>query len=380
MKKILISNISHRKAFDIISVLSKRFPDLELILGSEKLSLFDKLKYDTIYSGNLELFRTERYDDFVVDLKSISEKYKGDDIIYIPVEEQPTKYFLSFINTFSKLNFKYLLPNENSFDLLRDKYTLNNYCLNNKIKAPKIFDANKIKLLNEFDFPIILKPKLGGGSRGIIRLYSKKRLSSEIISLIAKNEYVVQELIPNGRDVKGAFFLVKNGKVINSYTHERIRTSPSEGGVTVLSKISSNLEILETGASLLELVNWNGLVMLEFLYDTNSNCYKIIEANPRLWGSILLSEYSGANLLTNYVNLCSDIELEFSNLDLDASIRWFFPVDILNYVKSFGQIKDFWNFKNTCFINYTYAPLLSSLLFNLFAVFNINNFKRFLGR
>jgi predicted ATP-grasp superfamily ATP-dependent carboligase len=338
------------------------------------------LKFKAIYSGNLVLLRTEIFDEFVIDLKSISEKNKETDIVYIPVEEQTTFFFISFIKTFGDLNFKYLLPDKNSFNLLRDKFTLNKYCLDNNIKAPKLFDIAKISFLLETDFPIILKPKIGGGSKGIIRIFSKSGITSEIIKIINQKEYVAQELIPNGRDVKGAFFLVNKGKVINSYTHERIRTSPSEGGVTVLSKISNNLEVLEAGANLLESVQWNGLVMLEYLYDKKENCYKIIEANPRLWGSILLSEYSGANLLTNYVNLSKGNTIEFSKIATDVRIRWFFPVDLLNYIKSFGQIKEFWNFKNSCFINYTYATVLSSFLFNLLAIFNINNFKRFLGK
>jgi predicted ATP-grasp superfamily ATP-dependent carboligase len=380
MKKILVSNISHRKSFDIISILSTKFPKVEIILGCEKLSLINNLKFKAIYSGNLVLLRTEIFDEFVIDLKSISEKNKETDIVYIPVEEQTTFFFISFIKTFGDLNFKYLLPDKNSFNLLRDKFTLNKYCLDNNIKAPKLFDIAKISFLLETDFPIILKPKIGGGSKGIIRIFSKSGITSEIIKIINQKEYVAQELIPNGRDVKGAFFLVNKGKVINSYTHERIRTSPSEGGVTVLSKISNNLEVLEAGANLLESVQWNGLVMLEYLYDKKENCYKIIEANPRLWGSILLSEYSGANLLTNYVNLSKGNTIEFSKIATDVRIRWFFPVDLLNYIKSFGQIKEFWNFKNSCFINYTYATVLSSFLFNLLAIFNINNFKRFLGK
>jgi predicted ATP-grasp superfamily ATP-dependent carboligase len=344
------------------------------------MSSFDKIKFKMIYSGIFELLRTQNLNDFIADLNYISNKYKNYTIIYIPVEEQPTKYFMRFVNSYGDLNFKYLLPDEICFDLIRDKYALNNYCLVNNIKAPKLFETSKIKFLNENDFPIILKPKLGAGSKGIIRVFSRTELTNEIVKIINQKDYVIQELIPNGRDVKGAFFLVKEGKVITCYSHERIRTSPSIGGVTVLSKISNNEEILQIGCRLLELVNWNGLVMLEFLYDKNNHCYKIIEANPRLWGSILLSEFSGANLLTNYVNICLKKNINFSNISSDVRIRWFFPVDILNYLKSLGRIKSFWKFKNTCFINYTYAPLTSSFIFNLFAIFSIKNFMRLFGR
>ena len=120
--------------------------------------------------------------------------------------------------------------------------------------------------------------------------------------------------------------------------------------------------------------------MLEFLYDQKAGRYKVIEANPRAWGSIMLSEYGGSHLLTNYVRSCIGEPLVIDHKDGDCYIRWFFPVDVLNYLKSFGRIKGFWNLKNTCFINWSYARRLSAIRFNFHNLFQLKNLKRFLRK
>ena len=179
----------------------------------------------------------------------------------------------------------------------------------------------------------------------------------------------------------GAFFLYsKEGRCVGAYSHQRIRTSPPGGGVTVLSKMTYNKDVIEEGKRILEAIGWRGLIMLEFLYDNKTNTYKVIEANPRVWGSVMLSEYGGGFLLTNYVRLCMNEKPKTAQIDTNKYIRWLFPVDILNYIKSLGRIPDFWNFESTCFINWSYSKKWTSIKFNFFNLFSIRNLKRFLRR
>ena len=91
----------------------------------------------------------------------------------------------------------------------------------------------------------------------------------------------------------------------------------------------------------------------------------------------MLSEFSGRNLLSNYVRLCMNQSPLFNYRTEETYIRWFFPVDVLSYVKKLGKIKGFWNFKNTCFINWSYASTWSAIQFNLSNLFSMKNIKRF---
>ena len=43
--------------------------------------------------------------------------------------------------------------------------------------------------------------------------------------------------------------------------------------------------------------------MIEYILDHRDNKYKLIEINPRMWGSIMLSEFCNSNMLDNYINI-----------------------------------------------------------------------------
>jgi hypothetical protein len=372
MPYLLISNVFFRKAFDVIAILQKQF-DYKFIIGIPSTSRWSHLQASILYKGYKEILRIENQTVFFHDLLNISRKYAAECIIYLPIEEVTTDYFYQFCLKYGSCNFLYQLPPYPIFCLARDKRKLNMYCLAHAIHAPKLYST--LTDISESDLPLILKPKLGSGSSGIIRITTKDDLCK--LQKIKDTDYVIQELLPNGRNVKGAFFLAYQGKLISAYTHERIRTSPPEGGVSVLSQASYNNDIIEEGRKLIESLNWSGLLMLEFLYDVRCRQYKIIEANPRIWGSIMLSEYCGSQMLENYVRLCCSLPLFRSTINTNVKIRWFFPVDLLNYIRSGFRINDFWYFHNTCFINWSYAAWHRAMWFNLSSIFKLKNIQRF---
>lgn len=373
MNYILVSDTKYRKAFDITNILSQEFPQNPILLGVESVSFFKKLHYRLSY-GNKKVVLLRSYDKelFETDLDNLCKEYNNDTITYIPVEEETTDYFCSYIEKRKNNVLRFLLPDSGLYKKFRNKGDLNEYCLKNGISAPKRFDIPEFA---DDAYPIILKPKIGSGSSGIIRLEKKEDYTDEVRKTITREEYLAQELIPNGKEVHGAFYLCKDGKVMGAYTHKRIRTMPEEGGVTVCSKIGDNHKLVEEGRKLLETAKWNGLVMLEFLYDPKTDSYKIIEANPRLWGSIMLSEYSEANLLKNYVNICLGKPVEPSVIKESTYIRW--PIiDFVGYIRKFGKIPGFWHKKETCFINWTYARKDRAIIFILTSIFNFSNIKK----
>jgi predicted ATP-grasp superfamily ATP-dependent carboligase len=377
MTYLLIPDSLTRKGFDICSILIDRFKEFKFLIGYKRPRVSSKLYTQVLYHRKAVLLR-DNYYEFERDLIKISSDVGGDKIIFIPTEEIYVELFLRFVKSNGNRNFIYQLPDLDLYNLIRNKRELNLLCNKNGVGSPKCYDVDDLANLTDKDFPLLLKPCIGSGSRGLIRLYKRNDLTPTVYQQMEGESYHIQELIENGKDVKGAFFLYFNGKFVNAYTHERIRTSPKEGGVTVLSKYSYNQDIIRTGKSLLDRVKWNGLIMLEFLYDKKTNTYKIIEANPRLWGSIMLSEYSNTNLLTDYVNLCAGNHTSYSDApSKDLFIRWFFPVDLLGYVRERGQIDGFWTFKDTCYINWSYANKFSSIIFNFCALFNPHNLMRF---
>lgn len=377
MYRILVPDSETRKAFDIISILQHTFPETPLICGNTEGTKCMKRHLEHLFRTTTDNLRTEDTSTCVEDLNSIAEKYKVDQLIFIPTEEKTIACFYEFVKKYGKKNYVYILPDAEIYYQFRDKRRLNDFCATHKLSAPAHYAVADIDRLKHEQFPILLKPCIGSGCEGQYRLFRPEDYTDKIRDEVMKKPYLVQELIPNGHDVQGTFYLYHNGQMIEAYSHQRLRTSPPTGGVTVLSKLYINAPLITEGKKILDKAGWNGLVMLEFLWDNRSKSYKIIEANPRIWGSIMLSEYSGRNLLTNYVRLCMSQKPISNYRTEDTYIRWFFPVDFLNYLKKLGRIKGFWNLKNTCFINWTYANKWSAVQFNLTNLFSIKNIKRF---
>lgn len=367
--KILIPNTLTRKAFDVVNILLIHFSNAELIFG---ISRGERVKTRLIYNPvNSELLRKD--ENFFSDLNAISKKYKHDDLVFIPVEEETTLSFLNFINKFGEGNFKYALPSLEFFKLSRNKNELNVFCEKSDIPCPKYFTKKDIDS-NNFLYPIIVKPINGSGSNGIYFIQDSKELNE--IDIDFKRDFI-QELLPNAKDVEAGFYFCQNGKIKSFYSHKRIRTFPEAGGVSVFSEFLKDQKIKEAGKKIIEKLNWSGLLMIEFIFDKRDSQYKLIEINPRLWGSILLSEFSGAKFLKSYVNYALELEDVKTNYKKKAYIRWIFPYDVIYYFKKIQNPISFFKLnKNTCYINFTYSKPLKSLIFIFLTYFDFNKLKK----
>ena len=81
-------------------------------------------------------------------------------------------------------------------------------------------------------------------------------------------------------------------------------------------------------SDLVHKLNLSGLLMFEFLFDENDCEYKLIEINPRIWGSILLSETGSNELISDYINLSNGKSLNINkeNEINNIFIRWVLQV------------------------------------------------------
>ena len=372
--KVLITDSKQRKTFDIISILKSIISPKDLIITNDNNSIFSFI----VYRKKSLLLRNSSYDLFKSDLSNILLKFPNEEIIYIPIEENTTLIFYKFIEKNKLPNLKFLLQDLQSFELAINKLVITKFCLKNDIPAPRYFNKKQVLLSLEekYFIPVICKPRIGSGAKGIISITSPQEVDK--LALFDESKYVIQELLPNGKDVYGTFFLMNKGEVISVYGHRRLRTFPFTGGVTVYSKIEMNKKTILLGSQLLKKLNWSGFAMVEFLWDPEIKSYKVIEINPRLWGSILLSEFSGASFFINYINIClGNITVPVS-IKSNSKIRWFL-FDLLNLFRTGEIIRDFWMFnkKETCYINVTYADWLSIFLFHLYFIYNTNNISTF---
>ncbi len=366
--KIIITDISTRKAFDLTNILL--FKGLSLILCDASSSTLLNLSY----KKDFEILRKD--ENFENDLITILNKYKDFKLIYYPLEEDTTLLIYDFIKKYNFSNFFYNLPAKNSFDIARDKSLFSIFCQKNLLPIPTEYKKEQLLKSDSLPSKLIIKPKNGSGSMGIKYIDTKK----EFLSLkdFDFSNYIIQQRLQNSKDIKGAFFLFDKGKLINYYGHKRIRTYPKSGGVTIFSKCEIDENLKELGVKLLQKLNWSGFAMVEFLYDNKTKSYKIIEVNPRLWGSLMLGEFCGSKILENYYLTTLQKPIQKDSINTNKYIRWVFPWDVISYLENRGKIEGFWNFKkeNICYINFSYTTFSKAIFFTLSNILSLKKIKK----
>ncbi len=364
--RVLLTDCSFRKAFDAYNCLKRLGYDV--ILAAPEGTYRNRL----VYGQTVHSLRVGSPGQFQKDLERICTLHATDDVVMIPVEEDTIGRVYELTRRTALLNLHYALPSREAFETARHKKGLSAFCRKNGIPAPREMDLSELR--RHFR-KVVAKPDLGSGASGLIFIDSESDLGR--LERLPET-YLIQEQIPCGQEIQGGFFLFDRGECVSYYGHRRLRTYPARGGVTVFSKIDSCMEIRNIGVDLLSRLNWHGLAMVEFLRDPSDGVYKVIEVNPRLWGSILLGEFAEAGFLENYVRISLGLKANRCVAKPKAFIRWLLPYDLLGYIRSGGRIPRFWalNTRDTCFIGWTYSSIRRSLLFIILGLLNGSTLRK----
>ena len=102
---------------------------------------------------------------------------------------------------------------------------------------------------------------------------------------------VIQEKVEG--DGYGVGFLAREGRVLASFCHHRVREYPVSGGPSALCESVRDPQLTGYAIRLAEALGWTGVAMAEFKKDGGD--YRLLEVNPRFWGSLPLATRAGVN-------------------------------------------------------------------------------------
>lgn len=188
-------------------------------------------------------------------------------------------------------------PDFNIFKNAFDKKRLLTTAIKNGIACPKTYFSDDLDELTTSidDYPIVIKPSKRHGIR--IEICNTE---SEFKEKYAKmsNEYgpcIVQEYIPNGGEF-GVYTLFDfNSNPIALTVQKRVRSINPYGGVSTQRKSIKDENLVYIAFRLLKAINWSGVAMVEFRIDSRDGIPKLMEVNPRFWGSLQLSILTGVD-------------------------------------------------------------------------------------
>ncbi|WP_167915791.1 ATP-grasp domain-containing protein [Thermococcus sp. LS2] len=241
-------------------------------------------------------------------------------------------------------------PDYEKFIKAYDKGEVIKFAQKLKIPVPNTYFVRDSEELNviaeEIAYPIILKARFSFGSRGIRIANSRDELFKKYKELSNKfgNLILLQEYIPKGDEI-GVYTLFDfNHEPIAVTVQRRIRSYPVSGGPSTLREtIKGELaeKAIEIAFTLLRELEWYGIAMVEFRVDSRDNTPKIMEVNPRFWGSLQLSILAGVDFPYLLYRLFTDKKVE-PILDYKEGVqcRWLLPGDILWFWSSPNKLKN----------------------------------------
>ena len=351
---LLITSAESRKCFDIFNILN---PKLTKIYLCSDLGVFARGLLSLVYFK--KVFKTEKI------FKLIQSRALHTKIL--PVEEADLELIYGY-----ELEYSSLLPDKNAFYGVANKKLLFQHAIEHSVPCPRTIGADEITS-NYISGSVVVKPFRGTGSEGVRFFDDYTKATLYIKSLPNPSDMLVQELIGSNRVVAGCFLFDK-GHLTSFYGHERLRTYPTTGGVTVCSVSHNDPRIMDLGQQLLAPLKWSGLAMVEFMWSDLLKDYQLIEINPRAWGSIRLSEKCGSNMLMNYVDLIHGKSVTKSIGRENCYIRWLMPYDIINLAKGVTTLSEYRNMnkKNDCLINISYSNFIQSGIFHIFQITRVS--------
>ncbi|NJN80353.1 MAG: ATP-grasp domain-containing protein, partial [Anaerolineales bacterium] len=236
-------------------------------------------------------------DQSLLDVVSeICLKYQID--LCMPVDMHGMYYFSKYWEQINQLSKLILIQPSEEIIKFGDKGKLADFLFKKQFPHPATITSQTAfeKQAQDFNFPILIKPRLLGNGDGIIRYANPEELSRRITEQIDFfEEYVIQEFI-EGVDIDCSV-LCKNGKILAYTIQKGLSTSTNLESYRPAEAIEFvyDLRVLKVASELMFALKWNGVAHIDLRVRSSDGKVFIIEINPRFWGSLEGSLHVGVN-------------------------------------------------------------------------------------
>jgi predicted ATP-grasp superfamily ATP-dependent carboligase len=191
------------------------------------------------------------------------------------------------------------------------------------------------------EYPVVIK-----SSDGFLRYCNNKNelfKNFKFIKNRSRMGIIAQEYI---RGFGCGFYGVYDReKLVAHILQKRLKEFPVTGGPSAVAESYFDERLLDYGKELCGSLKWHGPIMAEFKYDTKNDDYKLIELNPKLWGSLDLTIAAGIDVPGILVDIALGRRPEILGGYKYVKYKWLFPDELWALVSdfSFANLKEFFN-------------------------------------
>jgi predicted ATP-grasp superfamily ATP-dependent carboligase len=182
------------------------------------------------------------------------------------------------------------------------------------------FDSFRDKL-DQIKFPAVVKPVRSYGGVGISFVDSKAGLEEILDESLQKfGPLLIQEKIPYLERYSVAVLMNKDHVLKNCCVLKAMRSYPINAGPATVVESVNRPDLVNLGTTLLQSIKYSGIAEIEFVIDQRDKTPKLMEVNPRLWGSLQGAINAGVDFPFLLYKLYNDGDVD-KNLKYKKGVR-----------------------------------------------------------
>ncbi len=223
----------------------------------------------------------------------------------------------------------FLLPTQEALDLANDKSRLARLAVKLGVPTPRSFSMEGEGDFQNLPYPVVVKPVCGekqgltARQRYVIARDPETARTAYASFTFDGTPPVVQEYLEG--EGYGLSVLAKDGEIVDFICHRRIREYPLSGGPSTCCMTVDAGPLLGYAQALIRALDYSGVGMIEFKGDGQGG-YRLLEMNPRVWGTFPLVRVSGGSLGKDWARLAAGRAPLRQAARLGARM-YFFPSD-----------------------------------------------------
>lgn len=181
----------------------------------------------------------------------------------------------------------------------------------NKISAADWFERNGIPQpdrytrIDNYHYPVILKPVYGSASKGIVICRHAKDLPSQGEAMTT---HMAQFYIEHRKEYTVDCYVRQDGMITSIVPRIRLETA---GGEVTKSQTIRHQKIIVLSKRILESAEFRGPITIQFIEDIDTGEIFVMEINPRLGGGVITSIEARSRLLDSLLKEYMGKEDEF---------------------------------------------------------------------
>ena len=351
MSRVLVTDGHWRKTLAAVRSLGKRGVEVTVGESSRVAASF----FSKYCSRRLVYPSVRRHPEaFLAFLHQELRKSNYD--LIMPIEEETLLLLARHREEFASVA-RLPIPPYEAIVKVRDKGWLLQHASQMRIPIPRtvwVKDMADLRTIKDaIPPPWVIKPRVSSGSFGIAYVEYEEDLPEAYRKVHSQFPFpLIQERLPLEGEAFGCSALLDKGSQVKAlFVHRRLREYPITGGPSTLRESVRHPRIEELGIRLLQSLKWHGVAMVEFKVDPRDNEPKLMELNPRFWGSLALAIHAGVDF--PYLLYKMAMGEEFApvvDYKVGVRCRWLLPGDILHFLQNphrFHLKPSFFQFRGT---------------------------------